>query len=229
MREDEMVWWIGKADISPIMRRLAILAALAAVTLLGAAGPAAPRYPGTYSEADSAILDKLSAYLNSVHTLKSNFVQLSPEGDLAQGEFDLSRPGKLRFAYNPPSPVLVVATGGDIYVKNSRLNTVDRTSLSDTPLDILLNRDVDLRHNPAVTGVEEQQGTLVVHARANTTRSQSNISLVFAYPAIELRQWMVKDNQGGTTTVALTGVQTGVALPDALFAVPAKDPARKAN
>jgi outer membrane lipoprotein-sorting protein len=106
---------------------------------------------------------------------------------------------------------------------------VDRTSLSDTPLDILLNRDVDLRHNPAVTGVEEQQGTLVVHARANTTRSQSNISLVFAYPAIELRQWMVKDNQGGTTTVALTGVQTGVTLADALFAVPVKDPARKAN
>ena len=122
-----------------------------------------------------------------------------------------------------------MATGGNIYVKNSRLNTVDRTSLSDTPLDILLNQDVDLRHNPAVTGVEEQQGALVVHARTNTTRSQSNITLVFSYPAIELRQWMVKDNQGGTTTVALTGVQTGVALPDALFAVPAKDPARKAN
>jgi outer membrane lipoprotein-sorting protein len=226
VREDEMVWWIGKADLSPIMRRLAILAA---ITLLGAASPAAPRYPGTYSEADAAILDKLSAYLNSLHTLKSNFVQLSPEGDLAQGEFDLSRPGKLRFAYNPPSPVLIVATGGDIYVKNSRLNTVDRTSLSDTPLDILLNQDVDLRHNTAVTGVEEQQGTLIVHARANTTRSQSNISLVFAYPAIELRQWMVKDNQGGTTTVALTGVQTGVPLPDALFAVPVKDPVRKAN
>jgi outer membrane lipoprotein-sorting protein len=224
-----MVWWIGKADFSPIMRRLAILATLAAVTLLGAASPTAPRYPGTYSEAEGAALDKLSAYLNSIHTLKSNFVQLSPEGDLAQGEFDLSRPGKLRFAYNPPSPVLIVATDGNIYVKNSRLNTVDRTSLSDTPLDILLNRDVDLRHNPAVTGVEEQQGTLVVHARANTTRSQSNISLVFAYPAIELRQWMVKDNQGGTTTVALTGVQTGVALPDALFAVPVKDVARKAN
>jgi outer membrane lipoprotein-sorting protein len=222
-----MVWWIGKADLSPIMRRLAILAAFA-VTLLGAASPAT-HYPCTYSDADAAILDKLSAYLNSIHTLKSNFVQLSPEGDLAQGEFDLSRPGKLRFAYNPPSPVQIVATGGDIYVKNSRLNTVDRTSLSETPLDILLNRDVDLRHNPAVTGVEQQQGTLVVHARANTTRSQSNISLVFAYPTIELRQWMVKDNQGGTTTVALTGVQTGTVLPDALFAVPAKDPVRKAN
>jgi outer membrane lipoprotein-sorting protein len=123
---------------------------------------------------------------------------------------------------------MIVATGGDIYVKNSRLNTVDRTSLSETPLDILLNKDIDLRHNTAVTGVEEQQGALVVHARANTTNSQSNITLVFSYPGIELRQWMVKDNQGGVTTVALSGVQTGVALPDALFAVPAKD-GRKIN
>jgi outer membrane lipoprotein-sorting protein len=224
-----MVWWIGNGDLSPIMRRVAILAALAAITLLGGAGPAAPHYPGTYSESEAADLDKLSAYLNSIHTLKSNFIQLGPEGDLAQGEFDLSRPGKLRFSYNPPSPILIVATAGDIYVKNSRLNTLDRTSLSETPLDILLNQDVDLRHNTAVTGVEEQKGALVVHARANTTRAQSNITLVFSYPAIELRQWMVKDNQGGVTTVALTGVQTGVSLPDALFAVPAKDEGPKKN
>ena len=223
-----MVWWIGNHDLNPIMRRLAILAAFAAVTLLGAAAPAT-HYPGTYTPDQAALLDKLSAYLNSIRTLKSNFVQLSPQGDLAQGEFDLSKPGKLRFAYNPPSPILIGATNGDIYVKNAQLNTVDRTSLSDTPLDLLLNQDVDLRHNPAVTGVEEQQGTLVVHARANTTRSQGNISLVFSYPALELRQWMVKDNQGGVTTVALTGLQMGAALPDSLFVAPAKDQARKTN
>jgi outer membrane lipoprotein-sorting protein len=212
------------------MRIAAILSAFVFLILLGNAesGRTAPaRYPGTYSKEDAEALDKISAYLNSIHTLKGNFVQLGPDGDMAQGEFDLARPGKLRFSYNPPSPVLIVATDGDIYVKNSRLNTVDRTSLSDTPLDILLNRDVDLRHNPAVTGIDQQPNALVVHARANTTRTQSNITLVFAYPAIELRQWMVKDNQGGTTTVALTGVQTGIALPDSLFMAPAKDPAHK--
>ena len=219
MGKGEMVWWIGNADFRPIMRRLAILAAAAAIAFLGGAS----RYPGTYSAEDGAKLDKVSAYLNAIHTLKSNFVQLGPEGDMAQGEFALSRPGKLRFSYNPPSAVLIVATGGDIYVKNSRLNTVDRTSLSDTPFDILLNKDIDLRHNPTITGVEEQPGALLVKARANTTRSQSNITLVFTYPALELRQWMVKDNQGGVTTVALSGVQTGVSLPDGLFAVPVKD------
>ena len=228
MGENEMVWWIGHQDLNPIMRRLAILAAFAAATFTGAASPGT-HFPGTYTEKQAADLDKVSAYLNSIRTLKSNFVQLGPQGDLAQGEFDLAKPGRLRFSYNPPSPILIVATGGDIYVKNSRLNTVDRTSLSDTPLGLLLNSDADLRHNPAVRGVEEQKGALIVHARANTTRAQSNITLVFSYPDIELRQWIVKDNQGGVTTVALSGIQTGAALPDSLFAVPSKDPSVKAD
>jgi outer membrane lipoprotein-sorting protein len=226
--ENEMVWWVGHQNLNPIMRLIAILAVLAAATLAGAAAPRA-HFPGTYTEQEAAELDKVSAYLNSIRTLKSNFVQLGPEGDLVQGEFDLAKPGRLRFAYNPPSPILIVATGGDIYVKNSRLNTVDRTSLSDTPLGLLLNNDADLRHDPVVRGVEEQKGSLIVHARANTTRAQSNITLVFSYPDIELRQWMVKDNQGGVTTVALSGIQTGVTLPDSLFAVPTKDPSVKAG
>lgn len=214
-----------------MMRRFAISALFIAVLLVPAglvpagfiSSASAARYPGTYSEAEGALLDKVSAYLNAIHTLKSNFVQISPQGELAQGAFYLAKPGRLRFAYNPPSPILVVATGGSIYVKNSKLNTVDRTSISDTPLDLLLNKDVDLRHDPVVTGVEQQPGSVIVHARAATTRSQSNITLVFSYPEIELRQWMVKDNQGGVTTVALTGLQTGGTLSDSLFAAPQKD------
>jgi outer membrane lipoprotein-sorting protein len=205
------------------MRRSAIFA-LFALTLLLLFAPfaRAARYPGTFNDAETAQLDKLSAYLNAIHTLKSNFVQLGPQGELAQGEFDLAKPGRLRFSYSN-SPILIVAAGGEIYVKNAQLNTVDRTSLSDTPLDLLLNQDIDLRHDPVITGIEQQPGALIVHARAATTKSQSNITLVFSFPAIELRQWMVKDNQGGVTTVALTGLQTGVVLPDSLFAAPQKD------
>ena len=202
------------------MRRSAIFALFVLAVFVPSVQAA--RYPGTFNDTETDELNKLSAYLNAIHTLKSNFVQLGPQGELAEGEFDLAKPGKLRFSYNS-SPILIVATGGEIYVKNMQLNTVDRTSLSDTPLDLLLNQDIDLRHDPVITGIEEQPGALIVHARAATTKSQSNITLVFSYPAIELRQWAVKDNQGGVTTVALTGLQTGMSLPDTLFVAPEKD------
>ena len=143
---------------------------------------------------------------------------------MAQGELDIQKPGQIRFAFRPPSPVLIVATGGEIYVKNSRLNTVDHYDLSDTPLGLLLNENIDLKTNRSVLGVFEQNGALIVQARSALNQNRSNITLVFSLPTLELRQWIVKDNQGGNTTVALGNLQIGAQLDPAVFTVPVKDP-----
>ena len=199
------------------------LAALVSAALLGGAGqPAPPRLYQAYSDQEKADLDKVSAYLNGIKTLKSGFIQLGPDGGMVEGVVYLQKPGQIRFEYKPPSPVLIVATGGSMYVKNSRLNTLDHYDLSDTPLGLLLNERVDLKTNKAVIGVAEQNGAIVVRARSSSNRNDSNITLVFAAPGIELRQWTVRDNQGGNTTVALQGLQTGASLDTALFTAPQK-------
>jgi outer membrane lipoprotein-sorting protein len=202
------------------MRRLApLLIAVAATVFLTAAGQLAPqRLYQSYSDTQKADLDKVSSYLNGIRTLKSTFVQVGPEGGINQGTLYISKPGRIRFEYNPPSPLLMVATGGAFYVKNARLNTLDHYDLSDTPLGLLLNDTVDLVHNKAVIGVSEQDGAIIVNARTSTNRNNSNITLVFSTPSLELRQWTVKDNQGGLTTVALRDVQIGAALDETLFA-----------
>jgi outer membrane lipoprotein-sorting protein len=207
------------------MRRLCLcLAAVLSVALLGGAGQPAPqRQNQAYSDQEKADLDKISAYLNAIHSLKASFVQIGPDGGMDQGEVMIQKPGQIRFSYRPPSPVLIVATGGSVYVKNARLNTVDHYDLSDTPLGLLLTDRVDLKANKAVMGVSEQNGAIVVRARTSNTRNNSNITLVFSTPGLELRQWTVRDNQGGNTTVALQSLQTGVSLEPSLFAVPVKD------
>jgi outer membrane lipoprotein-sorting protein len=203
-----------------LMHRLVTLVIAAAATVfLTAAGQLAPqRLYQSYTDAQKADLDKVSAYLNNIRSLKSTFVQVGPEGGINQGTLYISKPGRIRFEYNPPSPLLMVATGGAFYVKNARLNTLDKYDLSDTPLGLLLNDAVDLAHNKAVIGVSEQDGAIIVNARTSTNRNNSNITLVFSAPGLELRQWTVKDNQGGLTTVALRDVQIGAALDEALFA-----------
>jgi outer membrane lipoprotein-sorting protein len=213
------------------MRRLSLcLAAACSVVLLGGAGQQAPqRLYQAYSDQEKADLDKISAYLNGIHSLKAGFIQIGPEGGVDQGEVAIQKPGQIRFQYNPPSPVSITATGGQVYVKNARLNTVDNYDLSDTPLGLLLNNSVDLKTNKAVLGVQEQQGQIIVRARTSTNRNNSNITLVFAAPAIELRQWTVKDAQGGNTTVALRNLQVGAALDPGLFAVPVKAPRQASN
>jgi len=213
------------------MRRLPFcLAILVSAALLGGAGQPAPqRLYQAYSDEQKADLDKVSAYLNGIKSLKSGFVQIGPDGGAVQGELFLQKPGQIRFEYKPPSPVLIVATGGRMYVKNSRLNTLDSYDLSDTPLGLLLNERIDLKTNKAVIGVVEQNGNIVVRARSSSNRNDSNITLVFSLPGIELRQWTVRHNQGGNTTVALQGLEPGAKLDPALFTAPQKNPRQSSN
>lgn len=180
-------------DLNPISRRLAILAAFAAIALLGGAS----RYPGLTAPTHAAKLDKLSAYLNAIHTLKSNFVQLGPEGDMVQGEFSLSRPGKLRFSYNPPSPVLIVATDGSIYVKISAQYGGPHILVGHAARHPAEQgcRSSSQHRRHRDRGTARRAGGAC--PRLNTTRSQSNITLIFSYPGIELRQWMVKTIKAG--------------------------------
>lgn len=196
-------------------RALQSMAALAAAVFLVGAGPTAP---GTqFSDAQKATLDRVSAYLNGIRTMKGGFVQIDPNGEVEQGDFYIDKPGRMRFEYHPPAPTLVVSDGTTVAVKNNKLNTVDRYPLTDTPLDIILSNDIDLRHNAYVIGIGEQEGALVIRARSNSNRSQGDISIVFAEPQLELRQWTIVDSQGLSTTVSLQNVQSGVALPGTLF------------
>jgi outer membrane lipoprotein-sorting protein len=212
-------------------RRLAAcFGVLLAVVIVSGPGEA-PVSKAVFNDTQKAALDRVSAYLNGIHLLKSGFIQLGPDGQLDQGEFLLEKPGKLRFEYNPPNPTLIVATGGKIYIKNGRLNTVDRYDISDTPLGLLLSDNVDLKTNAAVTGVDIRPDAVVVHARTfNNRQQQGVITMVFSNPGIELRQWTVKDNQGGTTEVALRNPETTTGpVDETLFGVPQKDPPRKAS
>jgi outer membrane lipoprotein-sorting protein len=207
-----------------LTRRIIALGALLFPVLLGGAGVAPPPRP-VFSDENIEDLNKISAWLNGLTTLSADFVQVSPSGNIAQGTFYLAKPDRLRFDYRPPSPTLIVATAGRIYVKNNRLGTVDRTSVADTPLGLLLGDKIDLRRNPAVLSVDHLPGALVVHARSSTNRRQDNIIISFATsPSLELRQWTVKDASGGATSVALSNVRLGVDLPQTLFAVPVKTP-----
>src|SRR5690242_526349 len=136
------------------MRRIlpVIAASLSLLCLTGAGQPAPQRLYQAYSAEEKAILDKVSASLNSIRTLKSAFVQIAPNGTADQGELYLEKPGRIRFEFNKPSPLLIVATDGRLYVQNSRLNTVDNYDLADTPLGILLNEKIDLARNKSVIG-----------------------------------------------------------------------------
>ena len=215
----------------PLMRRVVLFLGLALVPSLGAVGPGLASPPGApaFGSAERAELDRVSARLNSIRSMKGGFVQIDPNGDVAQGTFEISKPGRMRFEYDPPAPTLIVSDGATVAVENSRLKTLDRYPLDQTPLDLILGDKIDLAHSHEIVGVDRQADSLVIRARSRGGRTQGNINLTFSEPDLELRQWTVIDNQGLATTVALRDTQTGVDIPASQFVVPDRNPFTRAS
>ena len=195
--------------------RIVLAAAVAAIGLCAAA----PQRPAQFDAADQADLDRVSAYLNAIHTMRGSFVQIGPEGQVDQGKFYILKPGKMRFDYDPPNPTLVISDGLSIAVYNTKLNTANRYPLASTPLDLLLSDDLDLKRSSAIVSVEHQTGELIVNARSTDQRTTGNITIVFTSPNLELRQWTIIDAQGLPTTVSLRDVQQNIPLPAASFQI----------
>ena len=192
-------------------RRIFLAGALAA--LLAPALPA----PAQMSGADARDLARISNYLNGVTTLEGNFVQIGHDGELSEGLFYLRRPGRIRFEYKPPNPALVIADGTWVGVYDTRLNTLDRIPLGSTPLDLLLSKRVNFRDNNAIRSIERAPGLMRVTAIDPDAPDQGSITMVFAETPLELRQWIVVDAQGLTTTVALSEVRSNIKLDPNLF------------
>lgn len=166
------------------------------------------------SQAD---LTRISNYLNGIGTMQGTFTQVGPDGDLSKGRFYLRRPGRIRFEYEPPNPTLIVADGFWVGVYDTQDKTLDRFPLRETPLDLLLRDRVDLRREGAIQSVERSAGQMRVRAVDPDAPRQGSITMVFNDNPLELVQWIVTDQQGLTTTVALNGVRRNVQLSPDLF------------
>ena len=196
-------------------RRTFLAGALAALLLPALPLTASAQLSGT----DMRDLARISNYLNGVKTMQGSFVQVGPDGELSEGTFYLRRPGRIRFEYEPPNPALVVADGTWVGVYDTHLKTLDRIPLGSTPLELLLKKRVDLRKENAVQSIERSSGQMRVTAADPDEPEQGSITMVFADNPLELRQWIVVDAQGLTTTVALSEMRANVEFDPRLFLI----------
>lgn len=167
-------------------------------------------------------LKRVSDYLNGLQSVEGRFAQIAANGSFAEGRFFLRKPGRMRFEYDPPVNVTIVADGLTVAITNADLETQDRYPLVETPLSLLLEDRVDLTQNEAIVDVERSSGQLAITARETDGLAQGEITLFFSDPGLELRHWVITDAEGETVTVALSDVKRDVNLGAELFVI--KDP-----
>jgi outer membrane lipoprotein-sorting protein len=124
-------------------------------SFLGGAPSAPPpaRTTVNFNAEQRALVDKVSGYLSRVHVMTGSFAQIGADGRRASGTFYVQKPGKVRFEYDPPSPIDIIADGSSVVVRDRKLATQDLFPLSQTPLRFLLADKIDLMRDTHVTAV----------------------------------------------------------------------------
>jgi outer membrane lipoprotein-sorting protein len=174
--------------------------------------------------AEKLSLSEISAYLDGLKTARGAFTQVNADGSISTGRILLKRPGRVRFEYAPPEEALVVADGDTLGIMDPRSNERQGYPLHRTPLKIILARDVDLTRERMVVGHASDGKTTTVRAQDPENPEYGSIDLVFTADPVELRQWVINDANGTSTTVILGDLETGVRLANDNFVIPGKRP-----
>jgi outer membrane lipoprotein-sorting protein len=174
----------------------------------------------SFNPTQRAQVDKVSTYLSSVQQLVGSFVQVGPDGRKAKGEFYIQKPGKVRFEYEAPSPIEIVADGQSVVVRDRKLATQDLYPLSQTPLRFLLSDRIDLLKDTNVISVRSDELYVSVtveetHAVVGTSR----LVMMLGAKDYQLKQWTVTDPQGFETTVAVSNLDTSKRPDPGLFKI----------
>ncbi len=167
-----------------------------------AAGNGAP--PPPFDAQQRALADRISGYLSGIRTLVGEFVQVGPDGSKTQGQFYLQKPGRVRFEYDDPSPIQLIADGSSVVVRDRKLATQDLYPLSQTPLRFLLADRIDLLKDTTTVGIfsDDVFSTVVIEEK-QVVGGTHRLMLMFAAQDLTLKQWTVTDPQGFDTTVAV--------------------------
>lgn len=198
-------------------RRAALGAAAAlALALLGgcAAGGAPP-----LSAADDAAVARVQAWLDGLHGLQADFVQIWPNGAVGEGVLRFDPPGRLRLDYRPAGSMTLVANGGRIVFTDGRTGSTTRMPAKASPLGLLLDGRIRLGGTIRVTDVQAPPGVLQVSLARNDNPQAGLLTLTFADRAggLVLTGAEGVDAEGRHTRFHFTNERTGEGFAPSIF------------
>ncbi len=174
----------------------------------------------TFDANQKAQAAKVSTYLSSLQTLVGNFVQVGPDGSKTKGDFYIQKPGKVRFEYEPPSPIAIIADGSSLAVRDRKLATQDIYPLSQTPLRYLLSDRIDLLKDTNVVSVTADDVFISITIEEKQALiGTSRLMLMVGAKDGQLKQWTVTDPQGYDTTVAVYNLDSSKKVDPNLFKI----------
>ena len=176
-----------------------------------------------FSAEKKSALQRIEIYLNEMKTLRAEFLQVSSNGAVATGKLLMQRPGKIRFEYDPPSPIMLISDGYFLRYIDKDLEQVTHIWLEDTPIGFLLDDNLKLSGGITVTKFKKNANLLTITLAKSKKPERGTVSIIFSDKPLALEKWVIKDAQGITTTITLNNRERPLKIDPRLFELTEKN------
>jgi outer membrane lipoprotein-sorting protein len=160
---------------------------------------------------------QIEQYFNSIRTLKARFVQSNPNGSIVQGSLYVRRPGRMRFEYDAPSQLKIVADGYQVTMWDNATRDFGQWPIGWTAASFLVKDPLSLSGDLQVEKLDRVNGLLEATMSQARKPQEGKVIVRLNENPLQLRGWTIIDNRGNRVSVSLADVQVGVQLADSLF------------
>lgn len=178
-----------------------------------------PKGDGAFND---SVVEHIERTLNRIQTARGDFMQVGTTGGITRGKFYLSRPGKIKFEYLPPTPILLVSDGLFVAQIDTKLETSTHIPLKKTPLYLFLKDSVSLRRDAQILSVNRADDRVTMRVRERDSDNPHTLHLIFNVEPFYLLGWQIEMASGETSTLWLENPEYNIPLDSNLFRVPEK-------
>lgn len=199
---------------------MVVLATLALATTTHAAPPAmdAPGFKALEGQARTSTIVRIETYLSSINSLTADFSQTSSDGSTGGGKFFMKRPGKIRWQYNPPTPLLLVSDGKTMTYYDPGVDQVSYIDVDSTLAGFLAKKIVKLdSEGSKLTAIEASADMLRATLVQAQKPSEGSLTIELTSNPLQINKIITKDATGNITNVTFQNLAFDQPLDDKLF------------
>lgn len=163
--------------------------------------------------ANAASLQDIQNYLNSLHNVTADFVQIDATGQQQSGKFFLSRPGKMRWQYEKPKQTLLIMNHKTLIYYDQQLDQVSYFKNQEDHLALLVSKEIDLFK----MGAKLEQGKDEIYVKLPASKNTGSIKMIFSKAKMVLLGFEVVDINKNMLLVSFMNFKVATSLSSQLF------------
>jgi outer membrane lipoprotein-sorting protein len=165
-------------------------------------------------------ISKVENYLNNIGDFSAKFMQLSADGELSEGLFYLSRPGKMRIEYRDQNKILIIVNGSVLAYKDLELDETSYLTTNSTPASFLTRKNISFAAKDIeITNVIEANGEIKISLLKKNRQDAGEFSLIFKIEPLQFLKMEVKNDLGEIVSVSLEDINFNPKIDPKLFVI----------